>query len=64
VDAPCDEKLFIAFPAPAERFLPGTFVDAWVACDGADRVVRALSLRPDDDMECRVAGGRAADVRA
>jgi hypothetical protein len=56
VDAPCDEKLYIAFPASAEPFLPGAFVEAWVACDGADRGVRALSLRLDDDMEWRVAG--------
>lgn len=55
VDARCDEKPNIMFAASVERFLPGTFVEAWVACDGADRGVRALALRLDDDMEWRVA---------
>jgi hypothetical protein len=52
VGARCDANPYIMFAASVERFLPGTFVEAWAACD--DRSVRALALRLDDDMEWRV----------
>ncbi len=56
VDAPGDAKLYLAFPA-TERFLPGSFMEAWLARETAEGSgVQALSLRLDDDMEWRVAG--------
>ena len=56
VDAPGDAKLYLSFPA-TERFLPGSFIEAWLARDTADGSgVQALTMRLDDDMEWRVAG--------
>jgi hypothetical protein len=56
MDRAREAKLYIAFPASLERFLPGTVVEAWVAPGGIDRGIRALALRLDDDMQWRVAG--------
>jgi hypothetical protein len=56
VEVPRDAKLYLSFPA-TERFLPGSFVEAWLARETADGSgVQALTLRLDDDMEWRVAG--------
>jgi hypothetical protein len=56
VDAPRDAKLYLSFPA-TERFLPGSFMEAWLARETADGSgFQALTLRLDDDMEWRVAG--------
>jgi hypothetical protein len=56
VDATGDAALYLSFPA-TDRFLPGAFVEAWLAPDAADGSgVQALTLRLDDDMEWRVAG--------
>jgi hypothetical protein len=56
VGAPLDAKLYLSFPA-TERFLPGSFMEAWLVRETADGSgVQALTLRLDDDMEWRVAG--------
>jgi hypothetical protein len=56
-DAGRDGKLYLAFSAAMDRFLPGAFMEAWLARESSDGVaIEALALRLDDDMEWRIAG--------
>jgi hypothetical protein len=56
VDPASDAGLYLSFPA-AERFVPGSFMEVWLARDAADGAgVQSLTLRLDDDMQWRVAG--------
>jgi hypothetical protein len=50
-------RLYLSFPAPTERFLPGAFMEAWLVRENADGFgVQTLALRLDDDGEWRIAG--------
>lgn len=52
-----DGKLYLSFSAPVDGFLPGAFMEAWLARESVDGVaIEALALRLDDDMEWRIAG--------
>jgi hypothetical protein len=56
-DTAGDPKLYLVFSAPASRFLPGSFVEAWIVRESADGFcIEALVMRVDDDFEWRVAG--------
>jgi hypothetical protein len=51
-----DPRPYLAFPATGERFVPGSFVEGWLARNLDDGLaVQALTLRLDDDLEWRVA---------
>jgi hypothetical protein len=56
VDTANRPELYLAFPASEERFLPGSFVEAWFVREtAAGLLVGALAMRLDDDFEWRVA---------
>jgi hypothetical protein len=49
-------KLYLSFPVQADRLLPGSNVEAWVARETAGGpIVETLALRLDDDLRWRVA---------
>jgi hypothetical protein len=51
-----EADVYVSFPVPMERFLPGSMMEAWMAREAADGpVVETLALRLDDDMQWRVA---------
>jgi hypothetical protein len=51
-----DGKLYVSFPVPTERFLPGANMMAWISrATAKGPAVETLELRLDDDMEWRVA---------
>jgi hypothetical protein len=55
-DTAGDPKLYLLFSAPGSRFLPGSFVEAWIVRETADGFgIEALVMRVDDDFEWRVA---------
>lgn len=55
-DAAGEAKLYLSIPASAYRFLPGSFMEAWVEreAEGGSRI-QVLELRLDDDLEWRIA---------
>lgn len=55
-DAAGEAKLYLSIAAPAYRFLPGSFMEAWVEreAEGGSRI-QVLALRLDDDLEWRIA---------
>ena len=55
-DTAGDPKLYLLFAPPGSRFLPGSFVEAWIVRETADGFgIEALVMRVDDDFEWRVA---------